>query len=376
MGQIMIIKVSKTELVEAINQVSRVVGVNTTMDILNGIKLTVSEDKMEIFATNLDVSIKTTIEADVIDMGEGTVVIGDGKVFEQLIKKFKKDEIAISTEGDKITLVNGRRKSELKLRKAEDYPASPMVIKESSFSIQGCVLKDLIKKTSFAIAEEGIKPILTGVLFDVKKGILNLVALDGFKVAHASKKIDTKIDISVVVPGKGANEIAKALGNEEATLTFGKNHICVEVNAVELTVRLLEGDFVKYSAIMPTEFETVVEVDREELIDAVEIAALVGKNEDARLVKFSLTDTSIKITANSKLGKSYEELDVDLTNGEAGLEISFNSRFVVDGLKAMNSERVKVQFNSNVSSALIVPIDENESYEYLVLPVRTKQIAK
>lgn len=372
----MIIKVSKTELVEAINQVSRVVGVNTTMDILNGIKLTVSEDKMEIFATNLDVSIKTTIEADVIDMGEGTVVIGDGKVFEQLIKKFKKDEIAISTEGDKITLVNGRRKSELKLRKAEDYPASPMVIKESSFSIQGCVLKDLIKKTSFAIAEEGIKPILTGVLFDVKKGILNLVALDGFKVAHASKKIDTKIDISVVVPGKGANEIAKALGNEEATLTFGKNHICVEVNAVELTVRLLEGDFVKYSAIMPTEFETVVEVDREELIDAVEIAALVGKNEDARLVKFSLTDTSIKITANSKLGKSYEELDVDLTNGEAGLEISFNSRFVVDGLKAMNSERVKVQFNSNVSSALIVPIDENESYEYLVLPVRTKQIAK
>lgn len=373
----MIINISKTNLVEAINQVSRVVGANTTMDILKGIKLTVSEDKVEFFATNLDVSIKTTIEADVIEIGEGTVVIGDGKLFEQLIKKFKKDEISIVTEGDKITLVNGRRKSELQLRKAEDYPAAPVVIEEKSFSIQGCDLKELIKKTSFAISTDDGRPILTGVLFEVNKGILNLVALDGYKVAHASKKIDSNVDLSVVVPGKGANEIAKALGDEEATLTFGKNHIRLETktNGVELTVRLLEGEYIKYSTLFPTEFQTEVEVDREDFIDAVDIASLVAKSKsgNVQLVKFSLTDTAIKITANSQLGKSFEELEINLTNGEAGLEIAFNSKLIIEGLRATNSEKVKLQFGSNVSPCVIAPVDETEKYEYLVLPVRLRE---
>lgn len=367
----MIIKVSKTNLVEAINQVSRVVGVNTTMDILKGIKLTVSEDKIELFATNLDVSIKTTIEAEVIEIGEGTVVIGDGKLFEQLIKKFKKDEIAIATKEDKITLVNGRNKSELQLRKAEDYPAAPDVIEESSISINGNDLKDLIKKTSFAIASDEGRPILTGILFEVKKGILNLVALDGLKLAHTFKKIDTDVELSVVVPGKGANEIAKALSDKEATLTFGKNHVQLETNAVELTVRLLEGEFINYGSIMPTEFLTVAEVDKEEFIDAVDIASLVAaKSGNVPLVKFLVTENSIKITSNSQVCKSFEEVDIKLINGEAGLEIAFNSKLMIDGLRATNSEKIRLQFNSNVSPCVIVPVDEVENYEYLVLPVR------
>jgi DNA polymerase-3 subunit beta len=366
----MIINVSKSNLVDAINQVSRVVGVNTTMDILKGIKLTVLEDKVELFATNLDVSIKTTIEADIIDIGEGSVVIGDGKLFEQLIKKFKKDEVSIATEGDKITLVNGRSKSELQLRKAEDYPAAPVVVEESSFSINGSILKDLIKKTSFAIGCDEGRPILTGILFEVKKGILNLVALDGLKLAHTSKKIDSNVELSVVVPGKGANEIAKGLSDEQVSLKFGKNHIQLETKAVELTVRLLEGEFIKYGAIMPVEFVTVAEVDREEFIDAVERAALLAKDGNVQLVKFLVTDNSIRVTSNSQVGKSFEEVDINLTNGEAGLEIAFNSKLMMDGLKATNSEKVKLQFNNNVSPCVIVPIDEDENYEYLVLPVR------
>lgn len=365
----MIINVNKNKLVEAISQVSRVVGTNPIMDILQGIKLTVLEDKMELFATNMDISIKTTIDVEVIDVGEESIVIGDGKLLEQFAKKLKNGDVMLSTEDNKIMLVSGKSKAELLTKKAEDYPTAPEVVEERSFHIQGSDLKELIKKTAFAVASDSVRPILTGILFEIKDSTLNLVALDGLRVSHTSQCLETSTELSVVVPGKGANEISKILTDEEVTLTFGKNHVNLKSGTVELTLRLLEGEFIKYSSIIPNEFQTVVAVDRVGFIEAVERAALLTKDGVLPLVKLLVSDKSIRITSNSTLGKSLEEVEVNLTDGQ-GLEIAFNSKLLIDGLKVVNSEKVILHFNTNVSPCLLSPIDETEKYEYLVLPVR------
>jgi DNA polymerase-3 subunit beta len=362
--------VNKTELIRGINQVSRVAGNSATMDILKGILVTIKGDSVELFATNLDISVKASLPADVYE--DGKFVIAEGKLFSDLVKKLPNEEIALVVEEGRLILESGKSKAELVIRNAEDYPAAPSVVGENSIELGGEELKELISKTAFATAQEETRPILTGILFEVANSRLNLVSLDGLKLAHAYKDIKgSSENFSAVIPGKGCLEIARTIDAEAlVTLVFGSNHVMLSSEGVELTVRLLEGEFIKYSSIIPTDFTMEIVVDKRDILDCVDRASLLAKEGNTSLIRLLIDNEKIIIESNSQLGKAHEELSIIAHEGNDKLEIAFNSKLFTEGMKVINSEKVKLKFNGAVSPVIVVPMDEKENYKYLGLPVR------
>ncbi|KZL88927.1 DNA polymerase III subunit beta [Clostridium magnum] len=365
------INILKQELVEALNAIGRVMGSNVAIPLLKGFVISAKGDQITMFATNTDISTKAIIKAEIFE--EGEIVIADGKLFNDIIRKLPKDEVKLEVKEGNIEIKSGRSKSKLQIIGTEDFPKAPTFKEDKSFKIKGSTLKELISKSVFAIATDEVRPVLTGVYFEVKSGLLNLIALDGIRLSHTYTTVSDEAEgLSAIVPGKGAIEISKAIEeDEEITLAFSSNHCLFKTDSKEIVVRLLDGEYIKYSSIMPTEFSKTITTGKKEIVDAIERAAIVAK-EGSNPIILLIENGKLNITAKSQLGCTSEDITVE-ESGADSLEIAFNNKILLEGLKAASSEKVKLQFNSSTSPCLIVPSDDSdEAFEYLALPVRIR----
>ena len=227
----------------------------------------------------------------------------------------------------------------------------------------------MIKSTSFAIAQDETRPILQGILFELKDRKLNLVALDGYRLAIKSEYLDSDFNIEVVIPGKTLNEVSKILEDDDSIvdITFTNNHILFNLAQTKIISRLLDGKFVNYNSLLPQEHKLIVEVKRQDLQNGIERASLMAKEGNSNLIKLEIQDDTLVITSNSQLGKVREEVVINL-QGE-GVQIAFNSRYLLDVLKNMEDDMVIMEMTSSVTPC-VIKAKETDSYKYLVLPVR------
>ena len=230
-------------------------------------------------------------------------------------------------------------------------------------------IKNMIKGTSFAIAQDEVRPILQGILFEVKDKQLNLVALDGYRLAIRNELLDIDNDIEVVIPGKTLNEVSKILedNSDLVEITFTSNHILFNLKTTKVISRLLEGKFVNYNSLLPQEHKLIVNVKKQELQNGIERASLMAKDGNSNLIKLDVQEDILIITSNSQLGKVREEVNINL-RGE-GIQIAFNSRYLLDVLKSMEEEEIVIELTSSVSPCVIKGKNSNNA-KYLVLPVR------
>lgn len=358
---------NKIKLQEAISISQKAVTGKSPMPILQGLLISANKDTITLIGSDIDLSIETKLTADVEE--EGSIVV-DAKLFGEIIRKLPNNNISISsTENNSILIVCEKSKFDLVHMNANDFPALPKINENMIFSIKQKVFKNMIKGTIFAIAQDETRPILTGILFEIKNSKLNLVALDGYRLALRSNNIKNDNTINAVIPGKTFNEISKILSDEEkdVKITFTPNHILFNLGETKVISRLLEGEFIKYSSIIPEEYKLKVIAKKSELLNCIERASLMAKEGNTNLVKFEIKDDSLVITSNSQLGKVREELGIVL-QGE-GLQIAFNSKYLIDVLKILEEEEIVMQFDSSVSPC-VIKNKENNSYTYLVLPVR------
>lgn len=363
----MLFKCEKASLQEAINTAQKAVTGKSTMPILEGLLITARGGRLIILGSDIDLCIESKIDAHIEE--EGSIVV-DCKLFGELIRKLPNDEVTIKTiENNSIEITCQKSKSTLIYMRSDDYPSLPEINQDIKLTVSQKLLKNMIKGTIFAVAQEETRPILTGVLFEVKDKTLNLVALDGLRVALRSEKIDCESDINVVIPGKSLSEISKILqDNEEGiNITFTHNHILFNLGDVRIISRLLEGEFIKYASILPKEYNLQIRINKSELLDCIERASLMAKEGKTNLVKLDLEEDVMVITSNSQLGKAREELNI-IMQGEA-LQIAFNSKYIIDVLKIMEEEEIIMEFASSVSPC-IVKNTENDNCTYLILPVR------
>ena len=227
----------------------------------------------------------------------------------------------------------------------------------------------MIKGTSFAIAQDETRPILQGILFEVKNKNLNLVALDGYRLAIRNEFLDTDIEMEVVIPGKTLNEVSKILEDVDdiVDITFTNNHILFNLEKTKIISRLLEGKFINYNSLLPQEHKLLVNINRQELQNAIERASLMAKDGNTNLIKLDLQQDNLIITSNSQLGKVREEISIKL-QGE-GIQIAFNSKYLLDVLKNVEDDEVVMKMTSGISPCVIEE-KNNENAKYLVLPVR------
>ena len=357
----------KNQLQEGISIVQKAITGKSTLPVLQGIYIKAYGNELTLIGSDIDLSIDSKVSADIQEPGS---IVVDSKLFGEIIKKLPNDTVEIKTlENNTIEINCQRSVFNLTHMSAEDFPNLPHISEDMIFSISQKTLKNMIKGTIFAIAQDETRPILTGILFEIKNKKLNLVALDGYRLALKNEDVENDNTFNAVIPGKTLSEVSKILEEDDETvnITFTPNHILFSINETKVISRLLEGEFLKYNSIIPEEYNLKITAKRTSLLECIERASLLAKEGNTNLVKFEINDENLIITSNSQLGKVKEELNIIL-QGQP-LQIAFNSKYLIDVLKIMEEEEVVMQLTSSVSPC-IIKNKENDSCTYLILPVR------
>lgn len=357
----------KQKLQEGISISSKAITGKTTMPILEGIYISAKDNQLKLIGSDMDVSIETMVDADIKE--EGSIVI-DSRIFGEIIRKLPNSEIIIETlENEIIQITCQKSVFNLVYMNGDEYPELPKINESLSVEVPQNILKSMIRGTSFAIAQDETRPILQGILFEVKDKKLNLVALDGYRLAIRTEFLDNDNNIEVVIPGKTLNEVSRILEDISniVKITFTDNHILFNLSNTKIISRLLDGKFVNYSSLLPQEYKILLDVKKQELQNCIERASLMAKDSNSNLIKLDIQEENMIITSNSQLGKVREELNINLQGGE--MQIAFNSKYLLDVLKNIEDDEVKLEMTSGVSPC-VIKCKNTDNSKYLVLPVR------
>lgn len=360
--------VSGSDLSSAVLKVSKAISVRTTNPVLEGIKMSVRGDDLTLTATDMEIAIEKTVRCETFMEGD-TVV--PGKMFAELVKKLENEnevEIYLQEE-NRLKIVYGENEMYMSTLSSDEFPSIKKNLREKYFTVTQKEYKNLIDKTVFCCSTDESRPILKGCLFEVKGDTLKCVAIDGFRMALATQKLKTASgDFKIIVPARALAEISRLLENDEADLTLlsEDNSVMMENEGVTFVSRLLEGEFINYEQIIPKEYKTTVQVERESLLNSLERAAIVAK-EARNVVKLDIKDRCINIKANSERGNVNENVFVTMEGKD--IEINFNSKYLCEALKAADEDFVVIRFVGEIAPATITPY-EGDGYLYLVLPIR------
>lgn len=335
--------------------------------VLEGIYLSATQEGLLLRCSDLSLQIECLIPANVEE--EGQTVL-PGRLFSEMARKLSGDTVDMKLDGRTMQLKAGRARTTLQCMDPKDFPDMAMTGKTCTMRMPQNVFKDMIRQTVFATAQEESKPILTGVLCELHENSFTMVALDGFRLALRRYLMDKSFEHrEAVVPAKSFVEISRTLldTDEAVEVFFSPTHLLIDMGHTRIISRLLDGDFIRYKSILPSEHITRVRVNREELLDSIDRAILLAREGNNNLVRFSVAEDTLKLFANSALGRIDEEVAIHL-NGEP-IEIAFNARYFCDVLKTLSDEEVFLDMNNNVSPCVVRPV-QGEAYYYLILPVR------
>ena len=367
------IKCNKTSLYEAIVNVSKAVSERSALPSLEGIKFKVIDNMLELTGYDLEIGIRTTLEAFADKNGEFIV---NARLFAEMIRKMPEDDLYIEVSDNlQVTIASGVTTYNLSAVSSEDYPELPVKDNCDELSISQPVLKNMINQTVFAVAVTDMKPILKGELFDIENGMLTLVAIDGYRLAVRQEPIKYNDNIKFVVPAKTLQEVSKLLSDNDedsCNMFVSSKHIIFEINGYYVYSRLLEGEFHPYKSAIPNTFTTEVIADRKQLIETLERAMLLINERNPSPVRCYFENGIIKVRCSTSMGKISDEIKAD-TSGPV-IEIGFKCKYFLDPLKVISEDTVKLQMSGSLLPMKIVPCD-GDNYTFLVLPVRLSKEA-
>ncbi len=356
------------DLSDAVLKVIKATASRTTNPILEGIKLTASEDTLVLSATDLEISIEKTIPADVKIEGE---VVVPGKIFADFIKKLSNEQIELSvTNQNTLKIKYTDSEGYLACMPAEEFPVIKQFTDGDSFTLSKFNLRDAINKTIFAAATDDSRPILKGCQFIVDNNEIIVAALDGFRVAQVKHNIlSASNKLKFVVPARSLGEISKLIDgdDEEITLYISNTYMMFTLGSTKIITRRLEGDFIDYTGALIKNPETTIIVNKKQLEYAIERASLLSRSINNNSITFDIKDRLLTVASNSDLGNVTENLTISLEGKD--LLIGFNARYISDCLRNIDEEYIKVSFLSSIYPCSITSPD-NDSFTFVVFPVR------
>ncbi len=360
---------NQQSLFKALNTVSKAVTARTTIPLLKGILLETSNGQLKISASDLDLSIEKKIHCTVLE--EGSAVVS-AKLFSDIIRRLPHEDVEIELkETNRLDVRCLSSDFTIIAQSSDEFPKIDEIKEEKRIRFDKEIIKNMIRKTSFSASIEESKGVIVGVLIEIEKGQLSMVALDGFRMAVTRTEMEGDLKLKIIIAARILNEIYKIISESEEAdfidLILDEKKAVFFIEDTLIVARLLEGDFIKYQEILPKEYESRIIVNKEELLESIERAALFARDGRNNLVKLSLYRDKIIITSRSEEGNVKEEVFMK-KDGE-DLEIGFNAKYISDALKAISDEEISMEFNSSISPCLIKQTEGNE-YEYLILPVR------
>ena len=370
---------SKAQLVEIINTVQRAIAPKTALPILECIKIDANGDGNVVFTgNNIDICIEYNNECTVTE--GGTVALAS-KMFGEIVRRLPDGDVKITVDPANYhtKVESGMSKFNFQGISPDEFPNAPVLDEKFRFTVTQNALKKLIRKTiSFVAQNEGKKPVLTGALFEIKNNYLNVVASDGHRLAVVKEEIlETVENNKLIVPGTTLRELLKVLKDEDekVTVIVSDRTVLFDFGYYQVYSRLIDGEFLKYDAIISAVNSINVYVEKKYLIESLERAILLinddisAKSENKVPVKFKIKYGKIEVTCITGKGQVNDEVNVEVDGGELE-KIGFNCRFLLDALTACDEEKVKMEFSAATSGCFIRSVEEDDSYIYMILPVR------
>lgn len=373
-------KCSQQILAKSLGTVSKAVAMRTTMPVLKGVLLEVKNNYVKLTATDLNIQIEKKFTADI--ESEGSVIV-QFKLFDEIIRKIPSGDVEIeyipnentaeeSETSGHISISQGKLKFNIVGLSPIEFPT----IRDGEEEKEKILLprqnfKEMIRKTAFSASLDESKGIIVGILLELEKEMLNMVAIDGFRMAILREPLKNEKEKNIVIAARILIEIAKIFSEEDTDddikMLVSDKIAVISMEDTKITLRLLAGEFIKYKSILPQESKTTVILRRDALLDCMERAALLAKEGKNNLIVLKISDNILEVTSKCDEGDLREEIAADKEGDN--LEIGFNSKYIIDVLKVIEDEEVKLELNSNITPCLIKPV-EGESFEYLILPVR------
>jgi len=361
-------QVRKDEFLEALNKVQGVVEKKNVMPILANVLLEAEGPVLRISATDLEVAIQVLVQAKIDKPGK--ITLSARKLYD-IVKEAGSEAILVKlVDQNRVEITSGKSVSKLMALPANEFPKLPEV--EGAFVKQGAdvFLKNLYR-VAFAMSNDETRYHLNGIYFCNENETLNIVATDGHRLSieKVPSFLENLPERGIIVPRKGINEIRKLLAGEKTfEIAVGKKHLFLRSEKQMLSVRLIDGEFPNYKRVIPEKSQIHVRVPREELIGAVRRVSLLS-DEYSHGVKLFFSNNSLLVnTSNIELGEAKEE--VPLAYKANPVEISFNSRYVLDVLGAIDDELVDFHFNDSASPCLMAS-ESHKSFSAVVMPMRT-----
>ena len=365
----------KENIIKALNSVTKAVASKPNQPILEGILIQTNNTQVKLTTYDLEIGIEYVFNCEVQE--EGATVI-NATMFSEIIRKLPNTEIIIYVNENNLLVIECEGSLyKLATMNPSDFPELPQINIENSIEIEQNNLKEMIRRTIFAVSTEENRPIFTGCLFEIINNKLNVVAVDGFRLAWKSKFLQTKVnDFKAVIPGRTLNEINKILVDSFETIKIGvaKNQALFELENCKIVTRLLDGEFLNYSNVIPEMWETRIRVNRINLLNCFERISLISSSsiekEKKYPVKVSIDIGKIIISCTNQTGDAKEEMMVS-TEGK-NLEVGFNPKYFLDACRCIDDEEIFVDFGTSISPCIIRPINEGD-YVYMILPIRMKE---
>ena len=362
--------VDRQQMTEACQNAARAVSSKSTIPALEGLLITAGNGQVKITGYDLEMGIMTNISASVKE--EGSIVL-NARLFCDILRRLPVEEVYMETDAKQMTVIQaGDAEFSIMGIDAAEFPVLPAVEDRDSFTVNTEILSGMIRQTIFAVAQTDIKPVLTGILFELSDGILQMVALDGYRLALRREPISSDLNVKFIVPGKTVSEIAKllTLGNENAELIIGERHITFKIGEYYVISRLLEGSFIDYKTAVPKETTSEIFVPARAWIQCVELISLIITDRLKSPVRCVFDGNEIKVSCTTTTGRASDK--IPCTGADMPeVEMGFNNKYLLDALKACEDEEIKIQLSGPLSPMKLVPV-EGDAFLLLVLPVRLK----
>ena len=361
----------KALLQSAIAVTSRAVAQKSSIPALEGLLLH-ADSQLTISGYNLQTGIRTKVSTDVTDPGE---IVLNARLFGDIIRRMP-DDVVVFTADDKqlVHLSCGDADFDILGLSAADYPELPMVEDDFSVSIQQKLLRAMIEETAFAVSTNESRPIHTGALFEITDQGLTMVAVDGFRLALRREPLE-RIDggaFRFVAPGSALNEVEKICEDSDSLISIiqGKRHLLFETGSTQLICRRLEGEFLDYRNAIPRSNPICVQVETKAMMNSLDRVSVVISEKLKSPVRCLFDVGRVFLSAKTGAGEAKDICPID--GDGTGLEIGFNNRYLMDALRYAPAERVKMELNTGISPCIITPVEGEENFLYMVLPVRLK----
>ena len=368
----MIFSVERSVFLEAVTKLQRIVGSKNSMPVLEGILISAEQGKITMVSYNLEMGMKKEIYAHTKE--EGDIVI-NARLLGDILRRMKGVQVEISTDEKLMCHIKCEDAVfDIMGMAAIDFPEMPSIADGKKFSLESEILNDMVKGTLFAVSQiEGTRPILTGINVTVENGVLQFVAIDGYRLAIRREKVNLNDELNIIIAGKALGEVVKLISeNTDAVeIAVADRLIMFCIDGYYFISRLLEGEFVNYQKTIPAEYRQTVTIKTNDLIEVIERVSLLISDSFSTPVRCIFNEDHIVLSSATSMGRATDTFMVTLEGDP--FEIGLNSRYLLEALRAVDDEFVKILFNGANAGVIIKSSNaENEDYLYMIMPMRLK----